>query len=133
MHQSAPSPADEAALIDPVEMMVGRRAAPRVPVKVLARFRAGDLAADVLVNDISVAGARLELSGPPPAGTAGMLLWEDIVCRCRVVWSGPEAFGIMFDQPEQVPLPAEKAKLPQGADADCALFARGTSVAAADV
>lgn len=82
---------------DPAEILIGRRTAERLAVRVPARFRLGTIEADVVVSDISATGARLQMPCPPRAGVEGVLHWQGIDCACRVVWSGKESFGVAFN------------------------------------
>lgn len=81
----------------PIEMMVGRRSAPRLTVELPAQFQVGDCARDVLVEDVSATGARLQLSAPPSEGQEGLLIWDDLACPCRVIWSAFDACGVQFE------------------------------------
>jgi hypothetical protein len=96
-----PEPVDFAEPEDPLEGLIGRRSAPRVTLRVPARFRLAGRAADVIVIDISASGARLHAPGPPPAGPDGVLSWEGIDCPCRIVWSGKDSFGVVFREAPQ--------------------------------
>jgi hypothetical protein len=88
--------------VDPVEMIVGRRTARRLTVELPARLQVDERACDVLVEDVSATGARLQLSGPPGKGAQVRLIWEDLAYNCRVIWSADDACGVQFD--EQVSL-----------------------------
>ena len=98
--------ADEAAEVQSIEMLVGRRSAQRLTVDLPASLQVGDFARDVLVQDASATGARLQLSTPPREGTAATLIWQDLVCRCSVVWSADEACGVRFE--DQVALDPDR-------------------------
>jgi hypothetical protein len=102
MYSYSAAATEEAVEIDPAEMMVGRRSAPRLAVEFPARFQVGETVIAVLVSDISETGARLEMDAPPPRGAQGILLWEDVSCTCRVVWSGPSVFGVQFEAEDGV-------------------------------
>lgn len=97
-------PADEAPALEAIETLIGRRTAPRLSVRMPARFRIGDCVNEVVVGDISETGARLSMVGPPPTGMRGTLCWEEIECSCLVVWSAAGSFGVRFDA--EVPTPA---------------------------
>lgn len=81
---------------DQEESQIGRRAAPRLPVRVPARFRLGDVVVDVVVTDISATGARLHMPSPPPRGREGILIWQGMDCPCRIAWTGRDSFGVAF-------------------------------------
>jgi hypothetical protein len=87
----------EDAEFAPIEMMIGRRSDPRLRVELPARIQVGECARDVLVQDVSATGARLQLKAPPGEGTEGLLIWDDLVCSCRVIWSASDACGVQFD------------------------------------
>lgn len=78
---------------------VERRAAPRTPVNCPARLRTcfGDRAGSL--SDLSVTGARLQTADPPREGTTALLEWEGHDSICRVVWSKPDACGLVFEPP----------------------------------
>lgn len=79
------------------EVLVGRRAMPRLSVDGPGQLRVADAVSGVLVSDISRTGARLKMAVPLPQGTACTLLWKGLTCRCRVVWSDPFAVGVVFE------------------------------------
>lgn len=97
MYVSRSDSVAERSGIDPTETMVGRRSAQRLAVELPARLELGDCTRDVLVEDVSATGARLQLAAPPCEGAEASLIWEDVVCRCRVVWSREDTCGVQFD------------------------------------
>lgn len=78
------------------ERLIGRRAAARLPVRVPARFRLGEVVVDLMVTDISGTGARLHMPSPPPRGSEGILIWQGMDCPCRIAWSAKDSFGVAF-------------------------------------
>ena len=93
----APS-ADETADVDPIEMMVGRRTARRLTVELPAQLHCNEHHRNVVVQDVSMTGARLKLSVPPYPGTEVLLFWDDMVCNCRVKWSTADSCGVQFSE-----------------------------------
>jgi hypothetical protein len=86
------------------EGRVGRRATPRLGVRIAGDFVLGDEAYTVLLTEISQLGARVYMPVPPAAGTRGLLCWGDNERRCTVLWAGPDSLGVSFD--ELLPDPA---------------------------
>jgi hypothetical protein len=99
MYQNRVVAADEAAEVERVEALVGRRSAPRLSVDLPAQLDIGGFARDVLVDDVSATGARLQLAAPPGPGTEVQLLWDGLVCSARVIWARADACGVAFRPP----------------------------------
>jgi hypothetical protein len=76
-----------------------RRSTPRTPLDCPARLRTcfGDRAGHL--SDMSVMGARFVTADPPKEGTTALLEWEGHDSICRVVWTKPDACGLVFEPP----------------------------------
>ena len=114
------------------EVDIGRRALPRLEVRLPASLTVGEVEVPVVFMDISPSGARLSLRSPPPRGARGTIAWEGIASPCTVVWSTDSQCGVAFgedfelspetagdarascdDLPDPVPVDEETGEKPQ--------------------
>ncbi|MCX7864730.1 MAG: PilZ domain-containing protein, partial [Novosphingobium sp.] len=98
------------------EVDVGRRALPRLEVRLPARLTVGEIEVPVVITDISPSGARLSLRSPPRRGVRGMIGWDGVTSPCTVVWSAKAECGVAFGEDIEIenepkapdpPLPVE--------------------------
>jgi hypothetical protein len=104
------------------EVDIGRRALPRLQVRISAEFVAPEGAWPVVVQDISPGGARLKMNSPPPRGKQGIVKWDGMECGCTVVWSGENAFGVIFgdELPAEPKPPAGRPQTAESSPPDAA-------------
>ena len=50
------------------------------------------------LTDISVAGARFKVNGPPKEGVEALIEWDSFETFCRVIWSTAGQCGVRFDK-----------------------------------
>lgn len=74
-----------------------RRAAIRSRVLLVATLATSTNEMRVRIRDVSPYGARLEGAGLPPRGTCVVLRRGTFEAFGEVVWSGPQAVGVKFD------------------------------------
>jgi hypothetical protein len=94
-----PPPIDLRALHDHArEGRVGRRALPRIPVRIAAEFVLHDAAYTALLTDLSQSGARVHMPQPPSPGLGGVLCWDHHERSCTVLWTAGDTCGVAFDE-----------------------------------
>lgn len=81
------------------DMLVGRRASPRLRLHVPAELVLVDGRLRCLLDDISRTGAQLSLPRAVPCHADAVLTCGRIECFGEIVWTGDNHCGIQFDQP----------------------------------
>ena len=68
--------------------------APRRPVMIPARMRAGGGPVDICIRDMSARAMLVEAASPPPAGTYVEIIGADHSITGRVLWVREQRFGV---------------------------------------
>jgi hypothetical protein len=94
-----PTPVDLPALHGGTpEVRIGRRALPRMTVRIAGEFVLREHAFNVLLIDISQSGARVHMPLPPLPGVKAALSWAQHEFACTVLWAKGDVFGIEFEE-----------------------------------
>lgn len=82
-----------------INPIVPKRTYRRSRVRVMTQARNENIWFEVRVLDLSINGARLETSDPPPIGGDIHLIHGGVESRCRVTWIHGNCFGVEFHFP----------------------------------